>query len=117
MFVARSTPALNPRKKPRSSQLSGRPINHPATAPAAAAKTGRPHQGQACTVSAARAGSQGAVASQGARNFQQSQPPAKAKATRGNGGPCSLSCGRRKRAVNAGLNVRELKAEISVETA
>ena len=45
------------------------------------------------------------------------KPPASGKTTHGSGGVAPLSRGRSRMAVNAGLKVNELYAEISVDTA
>src|SRR5207244_4590744 len=54
---------------------------------------------------------------QGASIAQPSHPPATTNANFGSGAPVSLSSGRNNSAVSAGLSVKELKAEITVDTA
>src|SRR5205807_10460096 len=51
--------------------------------------------------------------SHGDSHAYPARPPSSANAKRGNGGALCFSTGRRSRAVNAGLKVSELKAEMT----
>src|SRR5437870_1596908 len=101
-----------------STALSGLLTIQPATAPAVAAAAGIDQAGAASRNCAAPGGSSAtARSSQGVNHSQPSQAPMSGKDRRGNGGADPLSRGRSSSAVNAGLSVNELNAEMSVLTA
>src|SRR5262245_37492189 len=116
--VARAKLALNPRNIPRIARLSGRLVAVKITAATAPVAAGIVHHGAPAMNASVPAGRCLAPASiHGETNSHPSQKPISGKADAGSGKAVSLSCGRSSSAVSAGLKVRELNAEISVETA
>src|SRR6516225_3672900 len=111
-------PVLNARKKLPRSQFIGLLTTHPAMAPATTAITAGSQIGDIVAMFATReVRNSTSFSSQGVRYFHPSHAPNTGKASRGKGGAVSFFRGRSKRAVNAGLNVSELNAEIMVLTA
>src|SRR4029077_4558390 len=89
--------------------FSGRPTSQPPSAPASAAAAGSTQSGRPRPD--ARSSDQLLATS------QPIEAPHSGKASRGKGGAVCLSPDRNRSAVNAGLSVSELNAEITVDTA
>src|SRR5207249_1725955 len=91
--------------------------SQPTSAPATTATAARANGGIGACPFCTAGSSSAARWSQGVNAYQPTTPPANGNANCGSGGAIPLFRGRNNKAVNAGLNVNELNAEITVETA